>query len=123
MPFIFFLLFFSVIGLHFLKGLTTTRCRLTPEPENGEWEASEEFPYLCGIYECPHNLTCGSPYDHGLEWNMHENDNEEFMWNYSRFDNLFNSLLVVFTYFCLIGWSETTYMVNYIIINFSFGKE
>lgn len=49
-PFIFFLLYFSVIGLHFFMGLTTMRCRITPEPEDGKWEASEEVPYLCGIY-------------------------------------------------------------------------
>lgn len=42
---------------------------------------------------------------------MAENDSEEFMWNFVRFDNVFNSLLVVFTYFCLIGWSETNYIV------------
>ncbi|CAD8074658.1 unnamed protein product [Paramecium sonneborni] len=111
-PFIFFLLFFSVIGLHFFMGLTTMRCRITPEPdyENGEWEASEEAPHLCGIFECPEHLTCGSPYQYGLKWNEKENDSEEFMWNFSRFDNLPQSLLVIFTYFCLIGWSETNYM-------------
>ncbi|CAD8058415.1 unnamed protein product [Paramecium primaurelia] len=109
-PFIFFLLYFSVIGLHFFMGLTTMRCRLTPEPEDGIWEASEEVPYLCGIYECPEHLTCGSPYQYGLEWDHKENDSEEFMWNFLRFDNLPNSLLVIFTYFCLIGWSETNYM-------------
>lgn len=37
------------------------------------------------------------------------------MWNFLRFDNLPNSLLVIFTYFCLIGWSETNYMVIIIV--------
>lgn len=94
------------------------RCRITPEPEDGIWEASEEVPYLCGIYECPEHLTCGSPYQYGLEWDHKENDSEEFMWNFLRFDNLPNSLLVIFTYFCLIGWSETNYMVIIIMIMF-----
>jgi hypothetical protein len=98
------------------------RCRVTSEPVHGEWEASEEVPHLCGLYHCPEELTCGSPYDYGIEWNKHENDNEEFMWNFVRFDNLFNSLLVVFTYFCLIGWSETTYMVFYYNNLNSFGR-
>ena len=97
------------------------RCRITSEPVDGEGEASEEVPHLCGLYHCPEGLTCGSPYDYGVHWNPKENDNEEFMWNFVRFDNLFNSLLVVFTYFCLIGWSETTYMVSNNNIN-SFGK-
>jgi hypothetical protein len=92
-------------------GLTEYRCRKTPEPVNGVWEADPDILYLCGIWECPENLYCGSPADYGLPKNMAENDFEEFSWDFIRFDDFFHSLLVIFTFLNVTGWSGTTFMV------------
>lgn len=91
--------------------LTEYRCRFTPEPVDRVWEADPDVLYLCGIWECPENLYCGSPADYGLPKNMTENDVEEFVWDFIRFDDFFHSLLVIFTFLNVTGWSGTTFMV------------
>lgn len=47
-------------------GITEYRCRLTPEPVDGKWEADEEIKYLCGIWDCPENRYCGSLADYNI---------------------------------------------------------
>lgn len=68
-------------------------------------------------------MYCGNPIDYGLPKNMTENDYVDFKWDYTRFDDFFHSLLVVFTFLNVTGWSGTTFMVFYNIINYSFGKQ
>jgi hypothetical protein len=115
-PILFFMLFYAVVGLHLFSGLTEMRCREGHEPEGGEWVASEEYPNLCGIWQCPHELTCGSPADHGLPRNYHENDSESFFYNFSTFDDFFKSLFVIYLFINITGWTGTTYFVNYLSI-------
>lgn len=112
-PLVFVMLYFSVVGLHLFMGLTEKRCRLTPEPVDGVWEASSEVLRLCGIWDCPEGLYCGSPADYGLPRNVTENDYEAFSWDFTKFDNFFNSVFVVFTFLNVTGWSGTTFMVIY----------
>ena len=116
------MLYFSVVGLHLFMGLTEKRCRLTPEPVDGVWEASTEVLRLCGLWDCPEGLYCGSPADYGLPRNETENDYEAFTWDFTKFDNFFNSLFVVFTFLNVTGWSGTTFMVIYEFKLFSFGE-
>ena len=105
------MIYFAVVGLHLFRGLTETRCRLTPEPEDGVWEAYDGWKELCGIRECPIGTFCGNLIDHNLPKNSTENDEEEFFWDFIRFDDFFHSLLVVFTFLNVTGWSGTTFMV------------
>ena len=52
-PLLFVMLFYTIVGTHLFSGVTENRCRLTPEPVNGEWEAELEIRNLCGVWECP----------------------------------------------------------------------
>lgn len=105
------MIYFSIIGLHLFRELTEKRCRLTPEPIDGIWEADPNIQKLCGIWRCPEGRYCGSPIDFGLPKNLTENDFEAFCWDFIRFDDFFHSLLVVFTFLNVTGWSGTTFMV------------
>ncbi|CAD8070112.1 unnamed protein product [Paramecium sonneborni] len=109
-PIFLVMIYFAIIGLHLFIGLTEKRCRITPEPIDGVWLADDEVLKLCGIWECPENLYCGSPVDHNLPKNMTENDVADFSWDFIRFDDFFHSLLVVFTFLNVTGWSGTTFM-------------
>ena len=105
------MIYFSIIGLHLFIGLTERRCRLTKYPIDNIWIADPNIQKLCGIWECPENTYCGSPLDYNLPRNETENDIEAFNWNFTRFDDFFHSLLVVFTFLNVTGWSGTTFMV------------
>lgn len=105
------MIYFAIIGLHLFLGLTERRCRITPEPVDGVWLADDGVLKLCGIWKCPEGLYCGSPADYGLPKNVTENSIAEFSWDFIRFDNFFHSLLVVFTFLNVTGWSGTTFMV------------
>ena len=59
---------------------------------------------------CIFSTYCGSPADYGLPRNFHENDIFELSYNFLRFDDFFYSLLVVFTFLNITGWSGTNYM-------------
>lgn len=61
--------------------------------------------------ECPLGTFCGNPIYHGLPKNATENDEENFFWDFIRFDDFFHSLFVVFTFLNVTGWSGTTFMV------------
>lgn len=65
-PLLFVVIYYSIIGLHLFMGITEYRCRLTPEPVDGKWEADEEIKYLCGIWDCPENRYCGSLADYNI---------------------------------------------------------
>lgn len=108
-PLIFVVIYYSIIGLHLFMGVTETRCRETSEPMDGVWIANESYKNLCGIKDCPTNLYCGNPYEYDLPRNMTENSYEEFGYDFIRFDNFFYSLLVVFTFLNVTGWSGTTF--------------
>lgn len=95
---------------------------MTPEPIDGEWLADDSILKLCGIWECPVDRYCGSPADYGLPRNETENDFEAFTWNFTRFDDFFYSLFVVFTFLNVTGWSGTTFMVFYYFKYSSFGN-
>ncbi|CAD8153287.1 unnamed protein product [Paramecium pentaurelia] len=109
-PIFLVMIYFAIIGLHLFIGLTERRCRITPEPVDGVWLADDEVLKLCGIWQCPEELYCGSPVDYGLPKNATENDVAEFSWDFIKFDNFFHSLLVVFTFLNVTGWSGTTFM-------------
>ncbi|CAD8060541.1 unnamed protein product [Paramecium primaurelia] len=109
-PIFLVMIYFSIIGLHLFIGLTERRCRLTKYPIDNIWIADPNIQKLCGIWECPENTYCGSPLDYNLPRNETENDIEAFNWNFTRFDDFFHSLLVVFTFLNVTGWSGTTFM-------------
>ena len=109
-PLLFVVLFYSIVGLHLFMGITEYRCRTTPEPTNGEWELEPNIYFLCGIWDCPENSYCGSKADYNLPRNMSENNYLDFSFNFNRFDDFFYSLLVVFTFLNVTGWSGTTFM-------------
>jgi hypothetical protein len=72
------MVFYCIIGIHLFSGLTESRCRKTPEPVDGKWEADLEIKKLCGIWDCPEGLTCGNPADYHIERDEHESDFEQF---------------------------------------------
>ncbi|CAD8145327.1 unnamed protein product [Paramecium pentaurelia] len=109
-PIFLVMIYFSIIGLHLFIGLTERRCRLTQYPIDDIWIADPNIQKLCGIWECPENTYCGSLLDYDLPRNETENDLEAFNWNFTRFDDFFHSLLVVFTFLNVTGWSGTTFM-------------
>lgn len=45
-----------------------------------------------------------------MERNLGETDFLEFSYNFTRFDDFFYSLFVVFTFLNVTGWSGTTFM-------------
>ena len=70
------MIYFAVVGLHLFRGVTESRCRLTPEPEDGVWEVDDTWEQLCGLRECPSGTFCGNPISWGLPKNATENDSE-----------------------------------------------
>lgn len=51
------MIFYSILGLHFLKGLDENRCRLTEEPINNKWLADDNIKNFCGEWQCPAELS------------------------------------------------------------------
>lgn len=47
------MVFYSILGLHLLKGMDENRCRISQSPLNGTWPADESIRNLCGEWECP----------------------------------------------------------------------
>lgn len=51
------LIFYTIWGLHFFKGVEEYRCRDTPDPEliNGSlfWPPNEIVEFHCGYWNCP----------------------------------------------------------------------
>ena len=58
------MIFYSILGLHLLKGLDENRCRLTEFPMNNTWHADENIRNLCGEWQCP--------IEYFIENNFHE---------------------------------------------------
>ena len=83
------MIFYCIVGIHLFSGLTESRCRKTPEPVDGKWEADLDVKFLCGIWDCPEDLTCGNPSDYGIERDWHESDFLSFSFNLNRFDDFF----------------------------------
>ena len=52
---------------------------------------------------------CGSPADYGIPRNFNEGQTETFNFGYARFDDIFYSILVIFTYLNVTGWSGTVF--------------
>lgn len=50
------MVFYSILGLHLLKGLDENRCRFTELPENNLWDVDESVTNLCGVWACPIGL-------------------------------------------------------------------
>lgn len=47
------MIFYSILGLHLLKGFDENRCRFNEFPVNKMWPADESIRNLCGEWECP----------------------------------------------------------------------
>lgn len=60
---LFIIVLFSTFGLHLFSQMYEYRCRITPEPINGEWPVVPGYNRLCNpdLDNCPANSTCGSP--------------------------------------------------------------
>ena len=50
------MIFYSILGLHLLKGFDENRCRFNEFPVNNTWPADESIKNLCGEWECPSEL-------------------------------------------------------------------
>ena len=55
------MIFYAIIGLHLFMGAYEYRCRVSPEPIDGEFPLAEGIPFLCGSYECSENTYCRAP--------------------------------------------------------------
>lgn len=116
-PICFVMACYSIVGLHLFSGMTEMRCY--KQLEEGIWEVDHEIENICGIWICPHeyniyfyviSLECRDAALDGLPRDWHASDNKHFGYNNIRFDNFYNSLLIVFTYFSMAGITETTYL-------------
>ncbi len=47
------MLFYAILGLHMFSGAMEYRCRLSPEPIDGEWPPDPNSPFSCGNWKCP----------------------------------------------------------------------
>lgn len=109
-PLLFVMFFYAIVGLHVFQGITEYRCRETPVPDfkKNEWVAAE-IENLCGIWICPEGTYCGSPAEYDIPRDFNEGQSEAFTFGYNRFDDIFYSLLVIFTYLNVTGWSGTVF--------------
>ncbi|KAL4496080.1 hypothetical protein ABPG72_015502 [Tetrahymena utriculariae] len=109
-PLICVIIFYSVIGISFFRGLIESRCRLTEHPEEGQtiWEIDESVHLPCGVVSCPTHSYCGNPAEYGLPENHHEFDNENMLWGYVNFNDIFNALFSVYNFLMINGWVATT---------------
>jgi hypothetical protein len=64
---LFFIYVFSILGMHLFDKNLYKRCRLTPEPVNGQWPIDFIQDRLCGgIYTCNENTYCHALYEAGI---------------------------------------------------------
>lgn len=109
------LLLFAILGTHQYNGVFNNACRYSPFPESpSEWLIDDSFQRMCstsgsGTFICPNGRFCGNPEDYPLV------DDKSILKPYMyfgihNFDNLANSLLVVFQIVTAESWS--TYMYN-----------
>ena len=47
------MIFYSILGLHLLKGMDENRCRMSETPINNTWPFDETIKNFCGEWECP----------------------------------------------------------------------
>lgn len=52
---------FAILGVNLFSGLLHYRCRLTPQPVDGDWIADPNDLKVCGGYHSC-NIACGSLY-------------------------------------------------------------
>lgn len=64
---LYLLTIFGILGLQLFSGANESRCRLTPNPINGEWIANKSTLYLCAdSTDCPQGNYCGNPINYNL---------------------------------------------------------
>jgi len=119
------MIFYSILGLHMLKGLDENRCRFTQFPVNNNWLADENITNLCGEWACPSEFLlinnkknygfyrryCINPSDHGFPRMENENDIPELNYGLTNFNTIFNSFFTTLHFIDTIGWTSITYNV------------
>lgn len=110
---IMYIFVFSLFGLQLFSGITHNRCRLTPQPEKGDWKLAPGPAVNCGGYQsCDKNYTCGSlldPSKRSQLYALSDKDlyrdtlNADFNWGVSNFDNIYSSMIAVFQCLTLEG--------------------
>ncbi len=102
---LFIIILFGTFGLHMFTGMFEYRCRITPQPVNGEWPVAPEHYFLCkSDDQCPEGTYCGAPLNIKtadgklMEWKVEEEvrDIYEFNYYYCNFDNIWESMLTIF---------------------------
>jgi voltage-dependent calcium channel len=120
---------FAILGLSFWAGQFYYRCRLTPNPVNGEWPLILEDNRICGVrHTC--DVVCGSLYEavssgfiiHGDP--STDTNNLNFSFNINVFDNILLSMATIFQVSTLEGWTNVMYQAmdstNYYVGSFFF---
>lgn len=92
---------FAIIGVNLFSGLQHNRCRLTPEPVDGDWIADPTDLKACGgFHSC--KVACGSLYDYNrtILYKVEDfnRDSEIASLNYgiTNFDYIWTAILTVF---------------------------
>ena len=110
---LFFFIVFGIIGIQTFHGAIYQRCRLTPEPVDGQWEIDpDQEHFICskgateGPNACQKGSYCYSPIDRGLNPEIDKPwENELILYNTVNFNNLPCAVISVFEALTLEGWS------------------
>ncbi|KRX07618.1 hypothetical protein PPERSA_11167 [Pseudocohnilembus persalinus] len=107
----FIVILFGILGLQLFAGVFENRCRFTPEPVDGKWEADASLLYLCDLTDdnsCPEFRYCRNPgnyKDQNISFDTSELDYEEFNYGYTRFDNILLAIFTIFQSLTTEGWT------------------
>lgn len=122
---IYILLLFAILGTHLYNGDFYNACRYSQIPESpGNWAIDESIGRICsktgsGLFECPTDRYCGNPEDFDLSIDHENITTRPYMYyGIHKFDNIFESLLVVFQLITSEAWSS--YMYNLMDVDLSF---
>jgi hypothetical protein len=104
-PYLIFVLMYSVLGLILFMGANESRCRLTPEPVDGEWPEESGGPFCgSGMYKCQAGY-CGSPTFYGLPVNLTEKYEYNNQFGLVSYDNVAYAVLTTYHYMFMASWS------------------
>lgn len=115
---IFFILVFAATGIGEFGANRYYRCRMTPEPVDGVWEADESILFLCngrgyGSYDCPSGRYCGNPYDVGLKATDAERYGSELVfYGAPGYENILRGFLFSFQVVTCDDWSKLMFRMQ-----------
>ena len=107
---LFFMILFGILGLSLWNEQFNYRCRVSKVPSNGNFPIVDSFEdQLCGgEIKCDNCLSSWDfyPNDLSMSYIKNEKNREAFNYGLTNFDNIQNSLFVVFITTTTEGWTK-----------------